>query len=139
MTTLAEQIASLVEKEVERKISEALTEFANRIALSHRIPLSLLLRDMPSQPTTLVSNVTINTCRGVTAKGSRCTRNGICEGYCKMHLHQKQKVQPVKISSTHNHGIPPLFRADCPACAAGAISAPKKPLIDCSVFLRNNE
>ena len=137
--TLTDQIALIIDAEIKKKVSEALTEFAERVAISHRIPLSLLLRDMPSMADSLSTNINSNTCLGVTDKKVRCSRRGIMEGYCKGHFHQKQKIQPVAIIQgpiQHTHGIPPFYKHDCPACIS-KIQIVKKPLIDCSLFSSN--
>lgn len=135
---LADQLVKIIDAEVEKRVSGALSKFAQRISASHRIPLPLLLRDLP----TTIETVDTRSCLGVTDKGARCTRKGKCEGYCKIHLHQKKEVQPVQIVQgplQHNHGVPPFYKHDCPACAANRAPSPApKLLIDCNLF-RSNE
>jgi len=136
---ISEQVIKLIDAEIDKRVSGALSKFAERISLSHRIPLALLLRDLPST----IEIVDTCSCLGVTDKNVRCTRKGKFEGYCKIHLHQKQKNQPIQIVQgplQHNHGVPPFYKPDCPACMnRGCISSPiTKPLIDCSLF-KNNE
>ena len=78
-------------------------------------------------------------CMVVTDKGVRCTRNGKIAGFCKIHLHQKKDNQPVHIiqgALQHNHGIPPFYIHDCPACAANRPQQ-SKPLIDFNLFKTN--
>jgi len=132
-----EQIKKIIDDEINLKVSSALTKFAEKISLSHKIPLSLLLRDIPTT-SDIAENVT---CLGLLAKGTRCSRRGVCEGYCKMHLHQKKDTQPIQIVQSgpqHNHGIPPFFKEDCPACCAcRPPQVSKKPLIDFGSILRN--
>ena len=134
---LADQLVRLIDTEVEKRVSGALSKFAQRISASHKIPLPLLLRDLP----TTIETFDTTTCLGVTDKGARCTRKGKCDGYCKIHIHQKKEVQPVHIVQgplQHNHGVPPFYKHDCPACAANKPpSSVPKPLIDCSLFKSN--
>ena len=135
---IADQVTKLIETEVDKRVSGALSKFAERISLSHRIPLALLLRDLP----TTIEMVDTCSCMGVTDKGVRCTRKGKIEGYCKIHLHQKKQNQPVQIvqgTLQHNHGVPPFYKHDCPACMnkPTLIKSASKPLIDCSLFMNN--
>lgn len=136
-SVLADQLIKLIDAEVEKRVSGALSKFAERISASHKIPLPLLLRDLP----TTIETVDVTCCLGVTDKGLRCTRKGKCDGYCKVHLHQKKEVQPVQIvqgTIQHNHGVPPFYKHDCPACAANRPpSTAPKLLIDSILFNRN--
>jgi len=126
----------LIDEEVEKRVSGALSKFAERVSLSHRIPLSLLLRDLP----TTIETVDPIACLGVTAKGKRCPSSGKYGGYCKKHLDQKKDNQPVQIVQSgglqHNHGVPPFFKHDCPACSANRPQQ-SKPLIDFNLFKSN--
>jgi hypothetical protein len=133
---LAEQITRLIDAEVEKRVSGALSKFAERVSLSHKIPLPLLLRDLP----TTIETVDTMACMGVTDKGARCTRKGKMDGFCKIHFHQKKDNQPVQIVQSvglqHNHGVPPFYKHDCPACSASR-SQQSKPLIDFNLFKSN--
>jgi hypothetical protein len=131
--SLSQQIEDLIEQEVSRRVNEALSKYADMISKSYKIPLSLLLRDIPEG----VSEIsTTTTCLGVRAGNKRCKMNGKYEGYCRHHFMQHQKTQPVKIHHgevQHTHGIPPLFQDGCPACIAKAPpkqEVARKPLID---------
>ena len=128
--TFDDRLKKFITDETDRRVQDALTRFAETIATVHRIPLSLLLRDMPSlQPG-------LGTCIGSKKNGARCTHLGKYEGYCMSHYDQRRKVQPIKIvqeGPVHTHGLPPFFKDDCPACIAS--SAPRKKLIiDCNVL-----
>lgn len=126
--SLSEQITKLIEADADKRVLEALTRYAETIATVHRIPLSLLLRDLPSvKPGEGI-------CMGIYVtgknKGARCNKIGKYEGYCMFHMDQRKKFQPVQIvqeGPKHNHGVPPLYKEDCPACCQSC--APKKKLV----------
>ena len=130
MTTLSDQIAKLIDDEVDKRVQESLTRYAETIASVHRIPLSLLLRDLPS------SRPGAGNCIGTTKVGSRCNKPGKYEGYCMSHYDQRKKVQPIQIiqeGPRHTHGVPPFFKDDCAACTSCPIIR-KKLVIDCDVL-----
>ena len=135
--SLAEQIENLVDQEVNKRVQEALSNYADMISKSYKIPLSLLLRDIPNvvPRETPSSDTSSSTCLGLRAGNKRCKMNGKYEGYCRHHFTQKQKTQPVKITHgevQHNHGFPPMYKEGCPACGdqKPVSTEPKKPLID---------
>jgi len=157
--SLMEQIQALINQEVQKQVNDMLTAYAENISKSYKIPLALLLRDIPVSGEKNSSGqgqghgpcAGPNMCLGLKKGNIRCKMSGKYEGYCRHHYSQKQKLQPVKILNTvqHNHGIPPFFQENCPACC----SVPKKPpdttittlpkpppkksLIDCSLILSN--
>ena len=130
--TFIKQLADLINEEVQKKVQEALSNYAESISKSYKIPLNLLLRDMPTNSDVPIVEMG---CLGIKKGGIRCKMQGKYEGYCRHHFMQKEKIKPIKISQSqeqlHNHGIPPLYRDDCSACVAGP-SQPKRPLIDYS-------
>lgn len=138
MSLLSEKIETLIEHEVNRQVQEALSNYADMISKSYKIPLSLLLRDIPTikhlDTTTTTFDVSSTACLGLRSGNKRCKMNGKYEGYCRHHFTQKQKIQPVHIAQgevRHNHGFPPMYQEGCPACDQKRISSePKKPLID---------
>ena len=112
-TPLIDQIAKLVDDETDERVQEALTRFAEMISYTHKIPLALLLRDMP------LVRPGVGACIGVTKSGLRCNKHGKFDGYCVAHYDQRKKVQPIiitQIGPVHNHGVPPLYKDNCPAC-----------------------
>jgi hypothetical protein len=143
--SLMEQIQALINQEVQKQVNDMLTAYAENISKSYKIPLALLLRDIPvsgeknsSSPCSGPGNM----CLGLKKGNVRCKMSGKYEGYCRHHYSQKQKLQPVKILNTvqHNHGIPPLYQENCPACKASAappVVPVKKSLIDFSLVLGN--
>ena len=133
--TFIKQLADLINDEVQKKVQEALSNYAESISKSYKIPLNLLLRDMPTNSD--AAPIVDMCCLGVKKGGIRCKMQGKYEGYCRHHFMQKEKIKPIKISQSqelfHNHGIPPLHRDDCPACAQAGPSQPKRrPVIDYS-------
>ena len=131
--SISDQIADLINQEVQKKVQEALSTFAETISKSYKIPLNLLLRDIPNS-----SSTTTIYCLGIKAGGIRCKMQGKYEGYCRHHFMQKSKFQPTKIiqekKNIHTHGIPPLYQEGCGACQPPVVKlVPKKrPLIDYS-------
>lgn len=114
-----ENITKLIEDEIEKRVNERLNTILEKVSRTYDISLRQLMRDVSS-----MDDVPCTTCKGLTAKGKRCSRSANFEGYC--HLHKKQKpVQRVIVQSrapvvsmplTHTHTLPPLFMAGCPAC-----------------------
>ena len=138
--SLAEQIENLVDQEVNKRVQEALSNYADMISKSYKIPLSLLLRDIPNikvgAPTVDISS---SMCLGLRSGNKRCKMNGKYEGYCRHHFTQKQKTQPIKIIQgdvQHTHGFPPMYQEGCPACEQKP-PEPKKPLIDFKLIFSN--
>ena len=134
MSSLTEKIEDLIEQEVNKRVQEALSNYADMISKSYKIPLSLLLRDIPNvQPREVSEVISSTTCLGLRTGNKRCKMNGKYDGYCRHHFVQKQKSQPIKIVQgevRHNHGFPPMHQEGCPACEQQKTTEPKKPLID---------
>jgi hypothetical protein len=121
---MEQQIAQLLEDEVERRVLERMTTALEKISRTYDISLQQLLRTA-SENTTSVWNG--NVCHGVTAKKQKCIRrvkDG--SGYCSCHVSQKP-VQRVIVPSRsqqalctpHTHTLPPMFLEGCPACERG--------------------
>jgi hypothetical protein len=142
MSSLGERIEELIEQEVAKQVQAALSNYADMISKSYKIPLSLLLRDLPKVETVAVSvgqDAGITPCLGLRSGNRRCKMNGKYDGYCRHHLIQKQKSQPVKIQSNevrHTHGFPPFHQDGCPACDQKP-PEPKKQLIDFTLVFNN--
>jgi hypothetical protein len=140
MSSLSDKIEDLIEQEVQKQVQEALSNYADMISKSYKIPLSLLLRDIPNvvpRTTTPNSDISSTTCLGLRSGNKRCKMNGKYEGYCRHHFTQKQKTQPIVITQgevKHTHGFPPMYQEGCPACAPRPVE-PKKPLIDFKLVL----
>ena len=116
--SVAQKIEALINDEVAKKLAGYLTH----ISRTYDISLNVLINDLEktASPT--------NKCLGKTNKGTQCTKPGKYNGYCKLHQVTPTISRPVVSTVGHNHGIPPLYRADCPACNASKVS--EKLLID---------
>ena len=149
MTSLNSKIEELIEHEVKKQVQSALSNYADMISKSYKIPLSLLLRDIPSissKDSTSI-DVSANICLGIRSGNKRCKMNGKYEGYCRHHFIQKQKTQPVQIVQgviKHTHGFPPMYLEGCPACIQVKVKEPiptsvepKKSLIDFKLIFNN--
>jgi len=137
---LAQRIGRMIEEEVERRVAsrvdaltieynEKLDGYINYIAKHHGVSKDLLLRDVPD----LTDR---SRCKGVKKDGVRCTRKGTHDGYCTLHLYQKQKLQPIIVSSSgtsHTHSMDILYDKTCPACQ----EQDKNKLIDLNSILCN--
>jgi hypothetical protein len=112
-----EQIASLVEQEVERRVQERLNDSYSKISQTYDISIKHLIRE-----TTSVWNG--NVCHGLTKKNQKCPRGAPDgTGYCKSHKDQKPIPRIVKppspqITQQHTHSLPPMFLDGCPVCEA---------------------
>ena len=121
-----DQIARLIEEEVERRVTEKLTAALEKISQTYDISLRQLLRDV-STPGTQTWNG--NVCHGIVKSGQKCKR-GVKDGsgYCVCHKDQRpvprMVVPPSRTPSQsslvqHTHTLPPMFLAGCPVCERG--------------------
>ena len=137
---LTQKVARMIDDEVERRVrtevgaitleyNDKLDGYINHIAKHHGISKDLLLRDVPE--------FTDRTrCKGVKKDGVRCTRRGTHGGYCTLHLHQKQNLQPIVVvnsMNSHTHGMDILYDPTCQACQ----EQERKKLIDLNSILFN--
>jgi hypothetical protein len=117
--SVVQKIEAIINDEVARKLAGYLTH----ISRTYDISLNVLVQDLERSTAS-----TSNKCLGKTGKGTQCTRAGKYNGYCKLHEVTPTVSRPVISTVGHNHGIPPLYRADCPACNANKVT--EKLLID---------
>jgi hypothetical protein len=121
-----DQIARLIEEEVERRVTEKLTAALEKISQTYDISLRQLLRDIGTPGTTTWNG---NVCHGIVKSGQKCKR-GVKDGsgYCICHKDQRPipraVAPPSRSPSTgtlvqHTHTLPPMFLAGCPACERG--------------------
>lgn len=109
------QIMAIIENEVNRRVSERLSNVVLHVSKTYRIPFEKLMKDVAGL------EVKTDQCLGLTGAGTRCTRHARIDGYCKMHQDQKPVIamRPEPCTETaiqHTHTLPPLFMAGCPAC-----------------------
>lgn len=114
-----DQIAKLVEEEVEKRVNERLKAVLEKISQTYDISLRQLVRDLDA-----VAEAPSTCCKGLTKKGKRCSWSAKTDGYCNRHLDQKPvlrikrtpSVTTTTMAAAHTHTLPPLFLAGCPAC-----------------------
>ena len=85
------ELEELFNKEVDRRVTEILSVWVEKISSTHRgIDIEVLLRDLPESVSD--SHFSKGRCRGVIKGGARCSRLGKNGGYCGFHLNQKKKI-----------------------------------------------
>jgi hypothetical protein len=109
------QIMAVIETEVNRRVSERLSNVVQHVAKTYRLPFEALMRDVAAL------EVKTDQCLGLVGKGTRCTRHARIDGYCKTHQDQKPRIvmRPAEAAPSgpaHTHTLPPMFLAGCPAC-----------------------
>ena len=109
------QIMAIIETEVNRRVSERLSNVVQHVSRTYRLPFEKLMKDVASL------EVKSDQCLGLVGKGTRCTRHARIDGYCKMHQDQKPVIamrppEPEVQAVAHTHSLPPMFLAGCPAC-----------------------
>ncbi len=112
---MEQQIMAVIETEVNRRVSERLSNVVQHVAKTYRLPFEALMRDVAAL------EVKTDQCLGLVGKGTRCTRHARIDGYCKMHQDQKPRIvmRPADAAPSgpvHTHSLPPMFLAGCPAC-----------------------
>lgn len=119
---------SIIENEVNRRVSERLSNVVQHVARTYRLPFEKLMKDVAAL------EVKTDQCLGLVGKGTRCTRHARIDGYCKMHQDQKPVIamrptEAVEPAVQHTHSLPPMFLAGCPAC-----EKVKKPVKSLNLF-----
>ena len=130
MSDINNQITQLITQEVERRVTETLSIYADIISKNYKIPLSLLLRDMPIQNANSTLNLnSLTFCIGFKKNKSRCTLHAKYEGYCMRHFAQHQQSQPIKIARVE---VKPIEKSPdiCPVIIEEPTVVKKKPLIE---------
>ena len=122
-----DKIEQLIEEEVTRRLNEKLTNFVQYVSSTYEISLKILLRDVANLERTCVecepsTSQQSRNCIGITAKGTRCTRNAKNGDYCGHHKGQMPKIKkkvlvsPPSNMKRHTHDMSTLFMKGCPAC-----------------------
>lgn len=106
---LPEQITTLIEKEVERRVYERTCEVIERLSNKFNIPVGIARRE-------LLSNSVF--CMGVKQDGRVCTNKSSRDGYCSHHIKGSRPIVNVKDDTDvrHNHPFPSGKVAGCPRC-----------------------
>jgi hypothetical protein len=125
---MEQQIAQLIESEVERRVLERMTTALEKISRTFDISLQQLLRTASENSTSAWNG---NVCHGLSKSSKQKCKRGVKDGsgYCSCHKDQKP-VQRVIVPSrsqlslmaptpVHTHSLPPMFLAGCPACERG--------------------
>jgi hypothetical protein len=113
-----DQIAKLVEEEVEKRVNERLKAVLEKISKTYDISLRQLVRDLDT-----IAEAPSTCCKGLKKNGTRCSFMAKTDGYCNRHLDQKPVLRikrtpsvTTTMATAHTHTLPPLFLAGCPAC-----------------------
>ena len=106
---VSDNLAKAFEDEVDRVCHERMLLFTQKISITHGIPLRLLMRDLPNPR---------GYCMGIKKGGEPCTRKASHGEYCMSHVNTSKLCEPVNVNTTkrHNHSLPPMYKAGCPAC-----------------------
>ena len=132
-----EQINEIIQKEIDKQVQQKMTSFIEHISKTYDISMKVLLRDlMRSEPPSEDKNTPRGVqCMGVCSNRKRCKFSAGPNGYCKKHSDQWKPPPPPPQSPSkvcqvikHTHTIPPLFDANCPACAK-KVKTPKDNLL----------
>jgi hypothetical protein len=113
---MEQQIMAVIETEVNRRVSERLSNVVQHVSKTYRLPFEKLMKDVACL------EVKTDQCLGLVGKGTRCTRHARIDGYCKTHQDQKPVIamRPVESEAPqgpqHTHTLPPMYLAGCPAC-----------------------
>jgi hypothetical protein len=113
---MEQQIMTILENEVNRRVSERLSNVVQHVSKTYRLPFDKLMKDVACL------EVNSDQCLGLVGKGTRCTRHARIDGYCKTHQDQKPVIAMRRAAVDeapvvqHTHTLPPLFLSGCPAC-----------------------
>ena len=136
------QLFVLLDQEIKKQVNAKITKYVEYVSKRYDISLRLLLQDLESIDDLVVEknngSCSEGQCLGMRTGNQRCKLKGRFGGYCRWHQDQKKRKTIVVSEKPkedeekpleHNHTIPPLFSANCPACQRTS-SKPKKLLID---------
>lgn len=135
--SISDQITDLINQEVQKKVQEALSNYADVISKSYKIPLNLLLRDIPKNITTDINTVDNNLCIGIRKGNIRCKMTGKYEGYCRHHFIQKRKIEPILILQKTTNTQQQSQESQLPerVCQTAPSTPRIRPLIDYRAIL----
>lgn len=119
---MEEQIQRIIRGEIDRRVNEKVMRMLDIVSKTYDIALPRLLKDVNGVAGEGGGTSERRQCMGFIAQGSRCTRSGGTDGYCKSHLSQAPVIRTLAPGLTttcvvqHTHSLPPLFLDGCPAC-----------------------
>lgn len=90
---MMEQIESLIEEEVKRRLEMTLQPFIAYIGTAYDISPTQLYKDYM----TVMHIQQSHMCKGMTLKKKPCSRTAHAHGYCKIHQSQYKPSAPVRI------------------------------------------
>ncbi len=136
--SVSEALVALIEQEINKQVNAKITKYIEYVSRRYDVSLKLLLQDLECIDTlpVLEEKSTDGQCIGMRSGNKRCKLRGQYGGYCRWHQDQKKRKSEPVMSNVcqpvleHNHCIPPLFSADCPACQKSSSAPQKKLLID---------
>lgn len=124
---MMDQISEIIEAQIEKRLNEKITKYAEYISVRYDISFKLLLHDLEN-----IENLSLHSprqcetetngqCKGVKANGKRCTSSGKNSGYCARHIGQKKIIRTTSSNAIktipHNHSFSEtLYKVGCPAC-----------------------
>jgi hypothetical protein len=92
---ILQALTKLVDEEVEKRVNEKLTKYAEYVSKTYDISIKLLMRDMLNINELVIPNTEIckpGQCLGINMGGKRCKFKGKQAGYCSRHVEQKPKA-----------------------------------------------
>lgn len=133
---VSDALVALLEQEINKQVNAKITKYIEYVSRRYDVSLKLLLRDLEciDNLPTVSEPVSECQCIGMRSGNKRCKLRGQFGGYCRWHQDQKKRKEPVSTLCQpvveHNHSIPPLFSAECPACQKTSSTPQKKLLIE---------
>lgn len=113
-----EEITKIIEREINERVSQRLSDFIIRVSRDYKIPARLLLRYL-EEP---VAEGKDPCCMGIKKDGKRCTKPPKVGGYCGFHKEQGKTVRkPIEVVHETRVHHPP-------------VNSPKSGVIDMSLI-----
>ena len=114
---IPKKLIDVFEDEVQNRVRGACVEFAERVCRAYGLNKMDVMAMIPDVRTLSGESK----CKGITQMGAVCTRTGQFDGYCKLHLYQREQSRPVPFmqrnySEDHNPDMCLGYVPGCPAC-----------------------
>lgn len=133
---VSDALVTLIEQEINKQVNAKITKYIEYVSRRYDVSLKLLLQDLEciDNLPAVCEPVSETQCIGMRSGNKRCKLRGQYGGYCRWHQDQKKRKEPMVTTCQpvveHNHSIPPLFSANCPACQKTSSIPEKKLLIE---------